>query len=111
VQVEVSTDGGASWTDAVLNDPVLPCCFTRFRAPWRWDGQAAVLQTRAFDEAGRLQPTRAELVAERGRNGYFHYNGIVSWAVSPSGAVTHTYVDAEPDQPHDEDPFNMEWEF
>ena len=42
------------------------CCskaFTRFRMPWRWDGGPATLQSRAWDEAGNVQPTRAEFVA------------------------------------------------
>ena len=34
--------------------------------PWRWDGQPAVLQSRAWDEAGNAQPLRAEFVAARG---------------------------------------------
>ena len=45
------------------------CCrkaFTRFRVPWRWDGGPAMLQSRAWDEAGNVQPTRAEFVAARG---------------------------------------------
>ena len=75
-----------------LQDPVLPRCLTRFRAPWRWDGQAAVLQSRVTDETGYTQPTRAALVAERGLNGYFHYNAIVSWAVEPDGSVKHVYA-------------------
>jgi sulfane dehydrogenase subunit SoxC len=39
-----------------------------------------------------VQPTRRALVAERGQNGYFHYNAIVSWAIDEDGAVTHVYV-------------------
>ena len=31
--------------------------FTRFVMPWRWDGQPAVLQSRAWDEGGNVQPT------------------------------------------------------
>ena len=45
---------------------MLPKALTRFRMPWRWDGQPVVLQSRAWDEAGNVQPTRAELFAERG---------------------------------------------
>jgi sulfane dehydrogenase subunit SoxC len=91
-RVDVSADGGKTWAQAALQDPVLPRCLTRFRAPWRWDGQAAVLQSRVVDETGYTQPTRAALVAERGLNGYFHYNAIVSWAVEADGSVKHVYA-------------------
>jgi sulfane dehydrogenase subunit SoxC len=109
-RVEVSADGGETWAEAALNEPVLPCCFTRFRIPWQWDGGVAVLQSRASDEAGEVQPARADLLAARGRHGYFHYNAIVSWAVDPQGAVEHTYVDAEPDTAAG-DPFDDDWDF
>lgn len=91
-KVEVSADGGRSWATAALQDPVLPKCMTRFRAAWQWDGRPVVLQSRAIDEAGHVQPTRAALVAQRGINGYFHYNAIVSWAIDEDGAVTHVYA-------------------
>lgn len=90
-KVEISADGGKSWAEAALSDPVLPRCFTRFRAAWKWDGSPAVLKSRATDETGYVQPEREALVAERGRNGYFHYNGIVAWAVAADGEVTHVY--------------------
>src|SRR5437879_2810379 len=65
-KVMVSADGGKSWAQAALQEPVLSKALTRFRMPWRWEGQPAVLQSRAWDEAGNVQPTRAELIAERG---------------------------------------------
>lgn len=91
-RVEVSADGGRSWTEAALQEPVLSKCMTRFRAAWRWSGQPAVLKSRAIDETGAVQPERAALVAQRGLNGYFHYNAIVSWAVDEDGAVAHVYA-------------------
>ena len=91
-KVEVSADGGRSWATAALQDPVLPKCMTRFRAAWQWDGRPVVLQSRAIDESGYVQPTRTNLVAQRGINGYFHYNAIVSWAIDEDGAVTHVYA-------------------
>lgn len=91
-RVEVSADGGNSWRDAALQGPVLPAAFTRFRIPWRWNGRPAVLQSRAIDESGAVQPTRADLVARRGRAGYFHYHAIVSWAVDADGELRHVYV-------------------
>ena len=56
-QVEVSADGGKSWAPAALSGPVLPKALTRFRAPWRWNGGPAVLQSRATDDTGMVQPT------------------------------------------------------
>jgi sulfane dehydrogenase subunit SoxC len=91
-KVEVSADGGTSWAEAALQAPVLPRCFTRFRSPWKWDGQPAVLKSRAIDETGYVQPERETLVAERGRNGYFHYNAIVAWSIDEEGKVRHVYA-------------------
>ncbi|WP_428424510.1 sulfite dehydrogenase [Methylibium sp.] len=90
--VEVSADGGHSWAEAALQDPVLPRCLTRFRAAWKWNGRPAVLKSRATDETGDVQPERTALIAQRGSNGYFHYNAIVSWAVDDEGAVRHVYA-------------------
>ncbi len=91
-RVEVSVDGGGSWQDAELQAPVLPVCFTRFRLPWRWDGRRAVLQSRAIDVTGYVQPGREALLAARGRWGYFHYNAVVSWAVDEDGFIAHVYA-------------------
>ncbi len=90
--VEVSADGGKTWAEAELQQPVLDKCFTRFRIPWDWRGQAAILQSRAIDETGYVQPSRDHLIAERGQHGYFHYNAIVSWQVSPEGGIRHVYA-------------------
>ncbi len=91
-KVEVSADGGRSWAEAALTDPVLPKSFTRFRLPWRWDGSALILKSRVTDETGYRQPERTQLLAERGKQGYFHYNAIVAWAVSSDGALSHVYA-------------------
>lgn len=91
-RVDISADGGRSWAEAALQEPVLPQCFTRFRLPWRWDGSPLVLKSRAVDETGYVQPERGALIAERGRHGYFHYNAIVSWAVAADGTVSHVYA-------------------
>src|SRR5271165_3798461 len=81
-KVDVSADGGKSWAEALLQQPVLPMALTRFRIPWRWNGGPAVLQSRTVDESGYGQPTRERLIAERGNKTIFHYNGITSWGVS-----------------------------
>ena len=100
-RVMVSADGGATWAESALQEPVLPKAFTRFRIPWRWDGGPAVLQSRAWDEAGNVQPTRAQIVAERGESNKVlpatafisqHYNGPTSWAIDGNGEVRHVYA-------------------
>jgi sulfane dehydrogenase subunit SoxC len=92
VRVDVSADGGTTWAEAMLQDPVLSKSFTRFRIPWRWDGSNVILKSRATDETGYVQPERAALTAARGRNGYYHYNGIVSWTVAEDGSLSHVYA-------------------
>jgi sulfane dehydrogenase subunit SoxC len=91
-KVDVSTDGGRTWMDAPLAAPVLPRALTRFRLPWKWDGTAAVLKSRATDDSGGLQPEREKFIAEHGNNAVFHFNGIQAWSVAPSGEVKHVYA-------------------
>jgi len=90
-RVEVSADGGESWVDAELQSPILDKAFTRFNLPWQWQGQYAVLQSRATDETGYVQPSRDMLVENRGTDGFFHYNAIVSWEVTEEGDINHVY--------------------
>jgi sulfane dehydrogenase subunit SoxC len=100
-KVMVSADGGKTWAQAALQEPIHSKAFTRFRMPWRWDGGAAILQSRAWDEAGYAQPTRAQFVAVRGQTAKVppvtaypsqHYNAITSWSIERSGEVKHVYA-------------------
>ena len=91
-RVDVTTDGGRTWTAASLPEPRLPMALTRFRLSWRFDGQDALIASRAMDESGYVQPTHAALVAARGTNSIYHYNGIKVWKVGADGTVTN--VDA-----------------
>jgi sulfane dehydrogenase subunit SoxC len=86
-RVEVSTDGGATWTDATLQLPVLPKAHTRFTLPWRWDGREAVLAARCTDDTGYVQPSRVELVAARGLHSNYHCNAVQGWKVNADGSV------------------------
>jgi len=86
-KVDVSFDGGRSWTTAALQEPILPKCLTQFRAPWRWTGEAAVLTSRATDETGSVQPSRDELLKQRDARSYYHYNGMQRWRVGEDGVV------------------------
>jgi sulfane dehydrogenase subunit SoxC len=91
-RVEISADGGKSFAEAALDGPVLPQALTRFRMPWRWNGSPSVLMSRAIDETGAVQPTRAALMAARGAQFRYHYNAIQSWNVAQGGAVSNVYV-------------------
>ena len=91
-RVEVSADGGRSWADAALTEPVLSKAFTRFRMAWRWNGGPAVLKSRAIDETGAVQPTRDALVARFGERQNYHNNGIQAWSVAASGEVSNVYA-------------------
>jgi sulfane dehydrogenase subunit SoxC len=90
-QVDVSADGGKSWAPAVLQGPILPMAPVRFRAAWQWDGGPAVLQSRAIDDTGTVQPTRTQFAAERGLRGVYHYNAIASWRIDEKGEATNVY--------------------
>jgi sulfane dehydrogenase subunit SoxC len=96
-RVEVSVDGGKTWSLAALQDPVLPICQTRFRFPWIWEGQPAVLQSRATDETGYTQPTHHQLIAERGPleppagAQFYHMNAIQSWSIAADGSVKNVH--------------------
>lgn len=86
-RVDVSTDGGRTWTEAELQGPNRGKDVVRFVHPWVWDGAPALLQSRAIDETGYVQPTYADFRAARGAGTDYHFNPIRSWAVGADGAV------------------------
>jgi sulfane dehydrogenase subunit SoxC len=102
-RVEVSTDGGRTWKDAHLHEPVLTMAFTRFSLNWNWEGEETVLQSRCTDELGQIQPTLAEYAravlgpeARPYPPGYpgdiegethGHCNAIQPWRVNRDGSV------------------------
>jgi sulfane dehydrogenase subunit SoxC len=91
-RVDVSVDGGRSWQQAELQEPILSKALTRFRLDWHWDGKPTTLQSRCVDETGYAQPTIAELVAKRGYNSVYHMNGIQSWQINPDGEVVNVHA-------------------
>jgi sulfane dehydrogenase subunit SoxC len=91
-RVEVSADGGATWADAALTGEERPKALVRFRLPWEWTGKEAVLQSRATDEKGQVQPARKAWVAQFAPDVRYHNNSIVSWAVGADGSVKNVYV-------------------
>jgi len=85
--VDVSTDGGVNWRSAQLEPPVLSKALARFTLPWHWQGEPALVQSRATDETGYVQPTIAQLRKVRGLNSIYHNNSIQTWQVKPDGSV------------------------
>lgn len=91
-RVDVSTDGGRNWRTARLETPVLDRCLTRFNLDWVWDGKPALLQSRAVDETGYVQPTYAQLRAVRGSRSIYHNNAIQTWLVQEDGEVRNVQL-------------------
>jgi sulfane dehydrogenase subunit SoxC len=91
-KVDVSIDGGRTYKEAQLQQPVHRYAHTRFRFPWKWSGEEAVLQSRCTDERGEVQPTIAEAAKNLGVSpDYFyqadHFNGVQPWKVNRDGSV------------------------
>ncbi|HTO47092.1 MAG TPA: sulfite dehydrogenase [Burkholderiales bacterium] len=91
-RVEVSADGGKTWANAALYGEERPKALVRFRLPWEWTGQAAILQSRATDEKGTVQPLRRDWLARYAPDNRFHNNSIVSWSVDADGSVKNVYA-------------------
>jgi sulfane dehydrogenase subunit SoxC len=91
-RVDVSVDDGKTWHEAELQGPVLTRALTRFRFPWQWDGQPAVIQSRAIDETDYVQPTLSELLAVRGDNYFYHNNAIWPWRIAADGEVSNAHA-------------------
>jgi sulfane dehydrogenase subunit SoxC len=93
-RVDVSVDGGRNWQQARLQDPVLSKALTRFRLDWNWDGGPALVQSRAVDETGHVQPSMPQLRAVRGTRSIYHNNAIKTWSVQPNGEVWNVQLSA-----------------
>jgi sulfane dehydrogenase subunit SoxC len=66
---------------------LLPKALTKFTYAWHWDGRPALLESRAIDDAGFVQPTIVELRKQRGTNSVYHNNAIQTWQVKADGSV------------------------
>ena len=91
-RVDVTMDGGRNWITARLDGPVLPKALTRFYVDFEWNGKDMLLQSRAIDETGYVQPSKAELRKVRGVNSIYHNNGIQTWHVQSSGEVENVEI-------------------
>lgn len=86
--VDVTVDGGRTWQEARLEQPVLDKCLTRFRLPWRWDGAPVSIASRAVDSTGYVQPTVADIQKVRAITGFVqHHNGVFPWSIAENGEV------------------------
>jgi sulfane dehydrogenase subunit SoxC len=90
--VDVSWDGGVNWYPARLETPVLSKALTRFNIPWVWDGSEALLQSRAVDSSGHVQPLMKQLRAVRGNRSVYHNNAVQTWQVKPGGEVANVQL-------------------
>jgi sulfane dehydrogenase subunit SoxC len=91
-RVDVSLDGGRNWRAARLDGPVWDGALTRFYYEFDWNGRELLLQSRAMDETGYVQPTKAELRKYRGVNSVYHNNGIQTWLLQKSGEVENVEI-------------------
>ena len=91
-RVDVSVDGGRNWREARMEPPVLTKAITRFNIDWVWDGKPAILQSRATDETGHVQPSYRMLREVRGTRSIYHNNAIQSWKVDTNGEVSNVQV-------------------
>jgi sulfane dehydrogenase subunit SoxC len=91
-RVDVSRDGGRNWRAAQIDGPVLDKACVRFYAETEWHGEELLLQSRAIDDTGYVQPTKDELRKIRGVNSIYHNNGIQTWRVAPDGEVENVEV-------------------
>ena len=91
-RVDVSVDGGRNWKTATLQTPVLSKCLTRFTIPWTWHGGEAILQSRAIDDTGYVQPGIRQLRAVRGTKSIYHNNAIQSWKLAASGELSNVQL-------------------
>jgi sulfane dehydrogenase subunit SoxC len=48
-----------------------------------------VIQSRAVDETGYVQPSFPQLLGERGDNSFYHNNAVQPWRVAANGEVSN----------------------
>jgi sulfane dehydrogenase subunit SoxC len=84
-RVDVSFDGGRNWQTARIDGPVFDKSLTRFYVDFEWNGQEMMIQSRAMDSTGYVQPAKDELRKIRGVNSSYHNNGIQTWLVHGNG--------------------------
>jgi sulfane dehydrogenase subunit SoxC len=70
-RVEISTDGGGTWAQAMLSARNVPKAWVQWELPWEATPGSHKLQARAYDTRGNAQPTSVP----------FNDQGYLYWAV------------------------------
>jgi sulfane dehydrogenase subunit SoxC len=91
-RVDVSLDGGRNWREARIDGAVFDKACVRFYAETEWNGEELLLQSRAVDDTGYVQPTKNDLRKIRGTSSIYHNNGIQTWRVAANGEVENVEV-------------------
>nr|WP_091846650.1 sulfite dehydrogenase [Palleronia pelagia] len=91
-RVDVTTDGGVTWHEARMSGPSMDKSMHRFYYEMDWDGAPLLLQSRAMDSTGYVQPTKDMLRQVRGENSIYHNNGIQTWAVNANGEAENVEI-------------------
>ncbi len=91
-RVDVTIDGGKNWHKARIDGPSFDKSIHRFYFEFEWDGKPLLLQSRAIDSTGYVQPTKDELRAIRGVNSIYHNNGIQTWYVNENGEAENVEI-------------------
>ena len=91
-RVDVTIDGGVNWHQARMSGPSLDKSMHRFYFEFDWDGKPLLLQSRAHDSTGYVQPTKDALRKFRGTNSIYHNNGIQTWAVNSHGEAENVEI-------------------
>ena len=90
--VDITFDGGKNWVKAELKGLVLPKAWTRFSYIYRYEGKPLLLGSRAYDDAGHIQPTVKQERAVMGVESVYHRNAIHTWEVTAKGEVNNVQV-------------------
>jgi len=91
-RVDVTIDGGITWAEARMDGPSFDKSMHRFYLDINWDGSPMLLQSRAHDSTGYVQPTKDQLRAIRGVESIYHNNGIQTWSVAANGEVENVEI-------------------
>lgn len=91
-RVDVSIDGGDNWHPARMSGPSFDKSMHRFYHEFQWDGKPMLLQSRAHDSTGYVQPTKEQLRSVRGLNSIYHNNGIQTWFVDENGVAENVEI-------------------
>ena len=91
-RVDVTIDGGITWHQARMSGPSLDKSMHRFYYEFDWDGRPLLIQSRAHDSTGYVQPTKDQLRAVRGFNSIYHNNGIQTWAINEAGEAENVEI-------------------